>query len=75
MVAKKSAENTPKCPKTYLPKLFGISLKKRLHWASVVRGVTHVRVTRVGMEYHISFQKILDQIVATIKKIMPIKVA
>ena len=33
----------PNCPKIYVPKLsaqaqkFGISMKKRLHWASVVR--------------------------------------
>jgi hypothetical protein len=37
------AENNPKCPKIYLPNLsvqaqkFGISMKKRLHWVSVVR--------------------------------------
>ena len=42
MGADKSAENNPKCPKFYLPKLsaqgqkFGILIKKRLHWASVV---------------------------------------
>ena len=36
-----------KCPKIYLPKLsaqaqkFGILMKKRLHWASVVRDSTH----------------------------------
>ena len=44
MGADELAENTPKCPKTYLPKLstqaqkFGISMKKGLHWASVVHG-------------------------------------
>ena len=43
MGADKSAENTPKCPKIFLPKIVCPSPKvwdfdeKRLHWASVVR--------------------------------------
>ena len=42
MGADKSAENTPKCPKIYLPKLSVQAQKvwhfgeKRLHWASIV---------------------------------------
>ena len=43
MGADKSFEKSPKCPKTYLPKLsaqtqkFGIFYKERLYWASLVR--------------------------------------
>ena len=49
MGADKSAENTPNARKVYLPKLsaqkyqaqkFDISLKKRLYWVSVVRGLS-----------------------------------
>ena len=47
MGADKLAENTTNAPKSeiYLPKLsaqaqkFGISLKKKLHWASIVRAM------------------------------------
>ena len=43
MDADSLAENTPKCPKIYVPNLsaqarnFWISIKKRPHWTSVVR--------------------------------------
>ena len=45
----------PKCPKMYLHKLsaqaqkFGISMKKRLHWASVVRGNRAILVKNTYM--------------------------
>ena len=45
----------PKCPKMYVPKLsaqaqkYGISMKKRLHWASVVRGSRAILVKNTYM--------------------------
>ena len=43
MGADSAAENTPKCPRIYLPNLSAQAQvlnfnEKRLHWASVVRG-------------------------------------
>ena len=69
----KSAKNTTNAPKLISAQIVCLSPKvwnfdeKRLHWESVVRGLTHVRVTRVGKRYCTSFLKMLDQIIANIQ--------